>query len=105
VEGGGCRDDHVFEKQVCTQLTRISLTIIPHTGSKRQRNRVRTNANQLPALYLLLRAGAGVDAEIGRAYEVLLTRPPLSFNPTPCICLLDMWATASVVVVVGCCRW
>jgi len=34
VEGGGCRDDPVFEKQVCTQLTHISLTIIPHTGYK-----------------------------------------------------------------------
>jgi len=32
VGGGGCRDDPVFEKQVCTQLTHISLTIIPHTG-------------------------------------------------------------------------
>jgi hypothetical protein len=32
VGGVGCRDDLVFEKQVCTQLTYISLTIIPHTG-------------------------------------------------------------------------
>jgi len=32
VGGGGCRDNPVFEKQVCTQLTHISLTIIPHTG-------------------------------------------------------------------------
>jgi hypothetical protein len=29
---GGCRDDPVFEKQVCTHLTHRSLTIIPHTG-------------------------------------------------------------------------
>ena len=31
-EVGGCRDDPVFEKQVCTQLTYIPLTIILHTG-------------------------------------------------------------------------
>ena len=59
---------------------------------------------QLPARSLIYIAGAGVEAGVGRAYEVLLTRQPLSFNPTPCICLLDMWATASVVIV-GCCRW
>jgi hypothetical protein len=35
-------------------------------------------AYKLPALYLILRAGAGVDAGVGRAYEVLLTRPPLA---------------------------
>ena len=32
VWGGGCCDDLVFEKQVCTQLTPSPLTIIPHTG-------------------------------------------------------------------------
>ena len=32
VGGGGCRDDIVFEKQVCTQPTHSFLTIIPHTG-------------------------------------------------------------------------
>ena len=46
VGGGGCRDNPVFEKQVCT------------------------SANQLPVLYLILRAGAGVDAGVGRAYGV-----------------------------------
>jgi len=32
VEGVGCRDDPIFEKQVCTQLTPSPLTIIPHKG-------------------------------------------------------------------------
>ena len=32
VGGGGCRDNPVFEKQVYTQLTHISLTTIPHEG-------------------------------------------------------------------------
>ena len=32
VEGGGCRDDPIFEKQACTQLLHRSLKIIPHTG-------------------------------------------------------------------------
>jgi len=32
VEGGGCRDDPVFEKQVYSQLTHRSLTTISHTG-------------------------------------------------------------------------
>ena len=68
--GVGCRDNPIFEKQVFTQLTPSPLTIIPHTGSKRQRKRVPTSADQLPALYLILRAGAGVDAGIGRAYGV-----------------------------------
>jgi len=31
-EGGGCRDDPVFEKQVCTQLTPSPLTTISDTG-------------------------------------------------------------------------
>jgi len=70
VGGGGCRDDPVFEKQVCTQLTPSPLTIIPHTGSKRQMKKVRTNANQLPAMHLILRAGDGVEAGAGRAYGV-----------------------------------
>ena len=30
--GGGCRDEPVFEKQVCTQLTPSPLTTISHTG-------------------------------------------------------------------------
>ena len=68
--GRGCHNDPVFEQQVYTQLTHSSLTIIPHTGSKWQRKRVRTGADQLPALYLILRAGVGVDAGIGRAYGV-----------------------------------
>jgi len=70
VEGGGCRDDLVFEKQVCTQLTPNPLTIISHTGSKKQRNRVPTSADELPVLYLIFRAGAGVEAGGGRAYGV-----------------------------------
>ena len=32
VGGGGCRDDPVFEKEVCTQLTHRSLAITPHVG-------------------------------------------------------------------------
>ena len=32
VEGVGCHEDPVFEKQVYTQLTPSPLTIIPHTG-------------------------------------------------------------------------
>jgi hypothetical protein len=31
---------------------------------------VRTSADKLPALYLILREGAGVDAGVGRAYGV-----------------------------------
>ena len=42
MEGGGCRDDHVFEKQVYTQLTHISLTINPHAASKWQRKKLPT---------------------------------------------------------------
>ena len=68
--GGGCRDDPIFEKQVHTQLTHISLTIIPDIGYKLQRKRVRTSDDQLPVLHLILRAGAGVDAGGGRACEV-----------------------------------
>jgi len=68
--GGGCHDDPFFEKQVWTQLTPSPLTIIPHTGQKWQRNRVPTSVDQLPALYLILRPGAGVDAGVGRAYGV-----------------------------------
>jgi len=32
VGGMGCREDTVFEKQVCMRLTPSPLTIIPHTG-------------------------------------------------------------------------
>ena len=49
------------------RLTHSPLTINPHTGYKWQRKRVRTSADKLPALYLILRAGAGVDAGVGRA--------------------------------------
>ena len=31
---------------------------------------MRTSADKLPALYLILREGAGVDAGVGRAYGV-----------------------------------
>ena len=71
VGGGGCRDDPVIEKQVCTQLTPSPLAIILHTASKWQRKKVCTGAaDELPALYLILRAGAGIDAGGGRAYGV-----------------------------------
>ena len=56
--------------KVYTQLTPSPLTIIPHTGQKWQRKRLRAGADQLPALYLILRAGAGVEAGGGRAYGV-----------------------------------
>ena len=104
VGGGGCRDNPVFEKQVYMQLTpRPPDNHSTHRIEMAKEQGAYMPTNQLPVLYHILRKGAGVDAGAGRAYEVLLTRPPLLFNPTPCICLLDMWATASVVVV-GCCR-
>jgi len=31
---------------------------------------MRTGADKLPALHIILGAGAGVDAEVGRAYGV-----------------------------------
>ena len=52
------------------QLTHKSLTSCPYAGYKWQRKKVRTGAYQLPALYLILREGAGVDVRIGRAYGV-----------------------------------
>jgi len=55
---------------VFTQLTPSPLIIIPHTGQKWQRKRLRAGAEQLPVLYLIFRAEAGVDAGIGRAYGV-----------------------------------
>ena len=79
-------------------------------------------ADELPALYLILEQelelmrepGEPMECGIFDFYKVfsrafgelalsLLTRSPLSFNPTPCVYLLDIWATAQVVV--GCCRW
>jgi len=35
-----------------------------------QKNRVPTSADELPALYHIFRAGAGVDAGVERAYGV-----------------------------------
>ena len=89
--GGGCRDDPVFEKQVCTQLTPSPLTIISHTGQKWQRNRVRTSADQLPALYIIFRARLELMREAGEPMEcgifdfykvyTQLTHRPLTIIP------------------------
>ena len=70
VEGGGCRDDPVFEQQVCTQLTHRPLETISQTASKLQMNKVPTSCWPTARPVSYLGAWAGVDVGIGRAYGV-----------------------------------